>query len=219
MNYLYICLISYLLGTFPTALVIVKLLIKKDVRSDESGNMGAMNTLRMVKKNKNLFLAIIAFLIVWLTDCGKAILAIIIAQNLIPNSTLAITLATFFVILGHNYPIWLKFKGGRGAACLMGILMYLNFPIFFYWLFTVFLGCVITELIFRIIKKQSFTFKTIFKAISDQIFGRLIGEIIAIILVYFIARQLFYPVLFASILIIYSHKKRLIKQLSSHLLK
>ncbi len=121
MNYLYICLISYLLGTFPTALVIVKLLIKKDVRSDESGNMGAMNTLRMVKKNKNLFLAIIAFLIVWLTDCGKAILAIIIAQNLIPNSTLAITLATFFVILGHNYPIWLKFKGGRGAACLMGI--------------------------------------------------------------------------------------------------
>jgi len=212
MNYILISLIAYLLGTFPTALIVVKFFTKKDVRTEESGNMGAMNTLRMVKKNKGLFLAIFAFFIVWLTDCTKAILAIIFTQFLMPNSILAITLASFFVVLGHNYPIWLKFKGGRGASCLMGILMYLNWPIFFYWLFTVFFGSVITELIVRIIKKQSFKFKTIFKAISDQIAGRLLGEIFAVIMVCFVDRSLFFPVLFSTILIIYRHKSRLLKQ-------
>jgi glycerol-3-phosphate acyltransferase PlsY len=212
MNYILISLISYLFGTFPTALIIVKLFIKKDVRSAESGNMGAMNTLRMVKKDKGIISALIAFLIVWLTDCAKAILVIMFTQYLIPNSILAITLASFFVVLGHNYPIWLKFKGGRGASCLMGILMYLNWPIFFYWLFTVFLGSVITELIVRIINKQSFKIKTIFSAISDQIAGRLLGEILAIIMVYFVDRQLFFPVLFTTILIIYRHKDRLFKK-------
>lgn len=214
MNYLQICLIAYLFGSFPTALIIVKLFTKKDVRSEESGNMGAMNTLRMVKKDKGIIPAIFAFLIVWLTDCAKAIFAIIITQYLIPNSVLVITLASFFVVLGHNYPIWLKGKGGRGASSLMGILMYLNWPVFFYWLITVFLGSVITELIIKIIKKQSFVFKTIFKAISDQIAGRLIGEIFAVFMVYFVDRQLFYPVLFTTILIIYRHKDRLIKQLA-----
>ena len=214
MNYLQICLIAYLFGSFPTALIIVKLFAKKDVRSGESGNMGAMNTLRMVKKTKGLIPAFFAFVVVWLTDCTKAILAIIITQHLIPNSNLAITLASFFVVLGHNYPIWLKGKGGRGASSLMGILMYLNWPVFFYWLITVFLGSVITELVIRIIKKQSFVFKTIFKAISDQIAGRLIGEIFAVFMVYFVDRQLFFPVLFATILIIYRHKERLIKQLA-----
>ena len=216
MNYLQICLIAYLFGSFPTALIIVKLFTQKDVRSDESGNMGAMNTLRMVKKNKGLIPASIAFIIVWLTDCAKAILAIIITQHLIQNSNLAITLASFFVVLGHNYPIWLKGKGGRGASSLMGIMMYLNFPVFIYWLITVFLGSVITELVVRVIKKQSFVFKTIFKAISDQIAGRLIGEVLAVFMVYFVDRQLFFPVLFATILIIYRHKERLIKQLNQN---
>ena len=212
MNYILISLIAYLLGTFPTALIVVKFFTRKDVRSEESENMGAMNTLRMVKKNKGLPLAILAFFIVWLTDCAKAILAIIFTQSLMPNSILAITLASFFVVLGHNYPIWLKFKGGRGASCLMGILMYLNWPIFFYWLFTVFLGSVITELIVRIIKKRSFKIKTIFSAISDQIAGRLLGEIFAVVMVYFVDRSLFFPVLFSTILIIYRHKSRLLKQ-------
>lgn len=216
MNYLLICLISYFLGSFPTALIIVNLFIKKDVRSDESGNMGAMNTLRMVKKDKNTISAAIAFLIVWLTDCAKAILAIIITQLLIPSSILAITLASFFVVFGHNYPIWLKGKGGRGASCLMGVMMYLNWPVFFYWLLAVFLGSVITELIIRIIKKQPFHFKTIFKAISDQIAGRLLGEILAVIMIYFVDQKLFYPVLFSTILIIYRHKDRLIKQLAKN---
>jgi len=213
MNYVLICLISYLLGSFPTALILVKIITKKDVRSSESGNMGAMNTLRIVKKEKGIKIAILSFLIVWLLDCFKAIAAIYLAQKFNLNFIITITLSTFFVILGHNYPVWLKGKGGRGAACLMGVLMYFRFSILLYWLLTIFLSSLITEIIFRILKHQKITPKIVFQSISDQIIGRLIGEIIAIYIVYLIEPKLFWPILLGSILIILRHKTRLLKQI------
>jgi len=215
MNYLLICLISYLLGSFPTALILVKIVTKKDVRSSESGNMGAMNTLRIVKKEKGLKIAIFSFLFVWLFDCFKAIIATYLSQKFNLNFIAATTLATFFVILGHNYPIWLKGKGGRGAACFMGILMYFRFSIFLYWLLIIFLSSLITEVIFRIFNHQKINSKIIFQSISDQIIGRLIGELIAIPIISLIEPKLFWPVLFGSILIILRHQTRLLKQISS----
>ncbi|MPM42598.1 Glycerol-3-phosphate acyltransferase [bioreactor metagenome] len=215
MNYLLICLISYLLGSIPTALILVKIITKKDVRSGESGNMGAMNTLRITKKEKGLVVAIFSFLFVWLFDCFKAAIAIHFSLKFNLNFITTITLSTFFVILGHNYPIWLKGKGGRGAACFMGILMYFRFSIFLYWLLIIFLSSLITEIIFRIFKHQQINSKIIFQSISDQIIGRLIGELIAIPIISLIEPKLFWPILFGSILIILRHQKRLSKQLSS----
>ena len=215
MNYLLICLLSYFLGSFPTALILVRIVTKKDVRSSESGNMGAMNTLRIIKKEKGLFPAILSFLFVWLFDCFKAIIAIYLSQKFNLNFIITITLSTFFVILGHNYPVWLKGKGGRGAACLMGILMYFQFSILIYWLLTIFLTSLITEIIFRAFKHQKVTSKIIFQSISDQIIGRLIGELIAIPIISLIEPKLFWPVLFGSTLIILRHQTRLSKQLSS----
>lgn len=215
MNYLLICLISYLLGSIPTALVLVKIVTKKDVRSSESGNMGAMNTFRITKKEKGLIVAIFSFLFVWLFDCFKAITAIYLSQKFNLNFILTITLSTFFVILGHNYPIWLKGRGGRGAACLMGVLMYFRFSILIYWLLTIFLSSLIIEIIFRIFRHQKNTPKIIFQSISDQIIGRLLGELIAIPIISLIEPKLFWPVLFGSILIILRHNTRLQKQVFS----
>jgi glycerol-3-phosphate acyltransferase PlsY len=215
MKYLLICFISYLLGSIPTALVVVKVITKKDVRSSDSGNMGAMNTLRVIKKQKGLFLAVLSFIFVWLFDCFKAILAIYISQQFKLNSIWSLTLSTFFVILGHNYPIWLKGHGGRGASCLMGVMMYFKFSVLIYWLLSVFFFSLLTEIIFRIIKHQQITPKIIFQSISDQIVGRLIGEIVAIFVIYFIYPKLFYPILFGTILIIYRHKNRLTHQLDN----
>ena len=130
MNYILISLLSYLLGSIPTALILVKVVTKKDVRSSDSGNMGAMNTLRITKKEKGLFIAILSFLFVWLFDCFKAATAIYLSLKFNLNFTITTSLSTLFVILGHNYPIWIKGKGGRGAACFMGILMYFRFSIF-----------------------------------------------------------------------------------------
>ena len=215
MKYLLICFISYLLGSIPTALVVVKVITKKDVRSSDSGNMGAMNTLRVVKKQKGLLLAILSFLFVWLFDCFKAILTIYISQQFKLNSIWSLTLSTFFVILGHNYPIWLKGRGGRGASCLMGVMMYFKFSVLLYWLLLVFFFSLLIEIIFRIIKHQQITPKIIFQSISDQIIGRLIGEIAAIFIIFFIYPKLFYPILFGTLLIIYRHQDRLTNQIKS----
>lgn len=215
MNYILICFISYLLGSIPTALILVKIVAKKDVRSSESGNMGAMNTLRITKKEKGLFIAILSFLFVWLFDCFKAATAIYLSLKFNLNFTITTSLSTLFVILGHNYPIWLKGKGGRGAACFMGILMYFRFSIFLYWLLIIFFSSLITEIIFRIFNHQQITSKIIFQSISDQIIGRLIGELIAIPIISLIEPKLFLPILFGSILIVLRHQTRLIKQIVS----
>lgn len=215
MNYLLICLISYLLGSIPTALILVKAITKKDVRSTDSGNMGAMNTLRVIKKNKGLIPAILSFIFVWLFDCFKAILAIQLSLKFNLNFIITTTLVTFFVILGHNYPVWLKGKGGRGASCLMGVLMYFRFSILLYWLLVVFIASLLVEIIFRSLKHQQITSKIVFQSISNQILGRLIGEIIAIPIISLIEPKLFLPLLFGSILVILRHRNRLINQLKN----
>lgn len=213
MNYIIIAILSYLLGSFPTALIIVYLFTKKDVRSGESGNMGAMNTLRMIKKEKGIALAFLGFLIVWIFDMSKAVIASLISLKISPNFILTITISSFFTILGHNYPIWLKGKGGRGAASLMGIIIYYHLIVFLYWIATIFLSSVVFEYIYRIIKHKKIDFKMIPYAISEQIIGRLVGEIVAVYVVYLLDQKLFFPVLLGTILIIYRHKERVKRQL------
>jgi len=214
MNYILIALISYLFGSFPTALIVVYLFTKKDVRSSGSGNMGAMNTLRMIKKERGIALAFVGFLIVWIFDMSKAVIVSLISLSLVHDFIPVITISSFFAILGHNYPIWLKGKGGRGAASLMGIIIYYHLPVFIYWIMTIFLASVVFEYIYRIINHQKTDFEMIPYAISEQIIGRLIGEVIAIYVVYLLDQRLFLPVLLGTILIIYRHKERVIKQIN-----
>ena len=209
-NYVLVSLIAYLLGSIPFALVYVKLFLNKDMRTFGSKNTGALNTLRIVSHEKGKVIGLISFLIVFLLDASKAVLAIIIATYFIPeNPTLAITLGTFFAILGHNYSVILNFKGGRGAASLLGVMLFLNWKIFLGWIATV----VFFMVVFEILLGGKINSKLIKRAISDQIVGRLIGEIAALYLVYVIDPTLFYPVLFGTILVIISHKDRLIDQI------
>jgi glycerol-3-phosphate acyltransferase PlsY len=209
-NYILVSLISFLLGSIPFALVYVKLFLSKDMRTFGSKNTGALNTLRIVSHEKGKILGIISFLIVFLLDAGKAVLAVIIAQHFIPeNPTLAITLGTFFSILGHNYSPILNFKGGRGAASLLGILLFLNWQIFLGWLINVLCFMMLLEILIGG-KVDGKFFK---RSISDQIIGRLIGEIYAVWWVYLINPALSVPVLLGTILVVISHKDRLIEQI------
>ncbi len=214
MVYLYIIFLSYFLGTFPTALIVVRLFIGKDVRGSGSGNMGAMNTLRIVGKDKGTTSGFLAFLIVWLIDMGKAVLAVYITRFFFhQNNALGITLATFFALLGHNYPIFLKFYGGRGAASLMGIFIYLDYQIFLIWLLTVFVFIILTEFIFNIFLKKKINLKFMVNAISEQIIGRLLGEIMALFIIYFINKEVFFPALAGTFLVVIRHNKRIAQQL------
>ncbi|MFA5169470.1 MAG: glycerol-3-phosphate acyltransferase [Candidatus Paceibacterota bacterium] len=209
-NHILVSVISYLLGSIPFALLYVKLFLNKDMRTFGSKNTGALNTLRIVSHEKGKAWGIISFLIVFLLDASKGVLAVILANNLIPgNAVLLTTLATFFVILGHNYSIFLKFKGGRGAATFLGILLYLNWQVFLGWLGIVLFFMIIVEALMG----RKFSGKLFKAAVSDQIIGRLIGEAVAVLWIYYFAPSLFFPTVFATILIIYAHKDRVLDQI------
>lgn len=209
-NYILVPVISYLIGSIPFALWIVQLFFKKDLREGGSKNTGALNTLRIVSAEKGKVMGIMFFLLAFTLDALKAILAVVLAVIFLPqHPVMALTLGTFFVVLGHNYSILLNFKGGRGAAFLMGILLFLNWKVFFVWLAIVLFFMILFEIIMggRVSKRF---FKN---AVSEQIIGRLFGEASAVYWIYFYDFRLFYPVLFATILIIIAHKDRVIDQI------
>jgi glycerol-3-phosphate acyltransferase PlsY len=113
------CVIGYLLGSIPFGLVITKLAGLGDIRAIGSGNIGATNVLRTGRKD----LALATFVL----DSGKAGLAALafyfLAQAINPalNPPIAL-LAGAFALVGHCYPVWLKFKGGKGVATYAGLL-------------------------------------------------------------------------------------------------
>lgn len=212
-NYILIALIAYLIGSFPTALFFNKVFNKTDPREIGSKNLGALNTLRITSKKRGKVLGVLAFLFVFLIDALKGVFVVWLAQTLIPgNIVLASVIATFFVILGHNYSILLKFDGGRGAATFLGILFFLDPLMFLVWLLCILLGMFIFEWIIPIDKKRNF-FK---RAISDQIIGRLVGEAVALIPFYFLNPLVFYVGLAGVPLILIRHIDRIKKQVKDY---
>ncbi|MFA5232230.1 MAG: glycerol-3-phosphate acyltransferase [Candidatus Paceibacterota bacterium] len=209
-KYILIALISYVLGSIPFGLVVNKLLFKKDPRELGSKNIGALNTLRIASKEKGGIAGILSFLLVFLLDAGKAILSVYLAQTLTAgNSVLAVSLAAFFAVLGHNYSVFLKFKGGRGAASFLGILLYLDWKAFLGWLVLVL--CFMS--LFEILVGRRVNKKFLKYAVSDQIMGRLAGEVFALFWLYAYNILLFYPALAATPLILIAHKDRLEEQI------
>ncbi|MFL6721447.1 MAG: glycerol-3-phosphate 1-O-acyltransferase PlsY [Sphingomonas sp.] len=105
--------LGYLFGSIPFGLVLTRLAGKGDVRNIGSGNIGATNVLRTGSR----WLAALTLLL----DCLKATAAILIAQRLFGEQTGA--LAAAGALIGHLYPVWLGFRGGKGVATLLGILI------------------------------------------------------------------------------------------------
>jgi len=105
--------IGYLLGSIPFGLVLTRLAGKGDIREIGSGNIGATNVLRTGSK----FLAVLTMIL----DCLKATAAILIARHFFGDESAPF--AAVGALVGHLYPVWLKFRGGKGAATLFGILI------------------------------------------------------------------------------------------------
>ncbi len=115
---------SYLIGSIPFGLILTKVFLRVDIRKEGSGNIGTTNVLR----TGNKALALLTLLL----DSGKGAFAVFLfafipyfyidlAVYFISNNLT--TLAAFGVILGHCFPIWLKFKGGKGVATALGVLL------------------------------------------------------------------------------------------------
>lgn len=113
-----IILLAYLLGSIPFGLVLTKICGLGDIRNIGSGNIGATNVLRTGKKG----LAALTLL----CDCGKGAVAVLLAEVISPGSG---PLAGLAVFMGHLFPIWLKFKGGKGVATALGVMFALSWPV------------------------------------------------------------------------------------------
>jgi acyl phosphate:glycerol-3-phosphate acyltransferase len=106
-----ILVLAYLLGSIPFSWLIVKLRAGKDVRTVGSGNVGATNAMRAAGKA--------AGVAALLLDIAKGVAAVLIARRLGAPPAL-VGAAAFFVMLGHCYPVWLGFQGGKGVATSAG---------------------------------------------------------------------------------------------------
>ena len=115
MEYLIVGITSYLMGSIPFGFILTKIFLKKDIREIGSGNIGATNALRTGNKLVGYSTLIL--------DIVKAIIPVIYIKMNYPE---LIYIASLCAFLGHVFPIWLKFKGGKGVATYVGILFAIN---------------------------------------------------------------------------------------------
>ncbi|NYT40899.1 glycerol-3-phosphate 1-O-acyltransferase PlsY [Sphingomonas sp. R-74633] len=112
-----VLLLGYLLGSIPFGLLLTRFFGAGDLRQIGSGNIGATNVLRTGRKG----LAAATLLL----DLAKGAAAVLIAGALLPGGGVLGGLAAF---IGHCYPVWLRFKGGKGVATMMGVVLALHWP-------------------------------------------------------------------------------------------
>ena len=176
MEYLAIGIISYLMGSIPFGLILTKFFLKKDIRDIGSGNIGATNALRTGNK-------LIGYTTLIL-DISKAIIPVIYVKINFPE---LIFIASLCAFLGHVFPIWLKFKGGKGVATYVGILFSINIL-----LGTIF---IISWIVIFILTKYS-SLSSIIGAISIPVYLLLTGQsnnviffVIMFVLIFFTHRE------------------------------
>ena len=182
-----IIIISYLFGSIPFGLILTKNFVGKDIRKIGSGNIGATNVLR----SGNKFIGYLTLAL----DILKAVVPILFI-NFYYNDQLY--LVSLLVFIGHVFPVWLKFKGGKGVATYVGILFCLNY-------LSGIVFCVTWLLIFFIFKYSSLS--SILSSLCIPIFQ-----------FFFISDSFYYFYFVMFIMIFYTHReniKRLINKTES----
>ena len=178
MEFLTIGIISYLMGSIPFGFILTKIFLKKDIRKIGSGNIGATNALRTGNK-------LIGYSTL-LLDIIKAILPVLYVKI---NHPELIYIASLCAFLGHVFPVWLKFKGGKGVATYVGILFTINILLGFIF-------CVSWLLIFLVSKYSSLS--------------SLVGSLTIPVYIFFndqMSNALFFGIMF--VLIFYTHRENI----------
>ena len=209
MDVLIVILFSYLSGSIPFGLILTKIFGDLDIRNIGSGNIGATNVLR----TGNKLLAALTLVL----DILKGYIPVIIAQQYFPG---LIQLSCLLAFLGHIFPVWLKFKGGKGVATYLGILLALSIQLGLLFMFT----WLVVSLIFKyssvssmfasltvfIIHTMREIAEPIFKRMSDQTFKNHEFDVSLSLLLF-----IFF------ILIIFTHRKNIsnLKNKTEHKIK
>ncbi|UZD90207.1 glycerol-3-phosphate 1-O-acyltransferase PlsY [Cognatishimia activa] len=156
-------LVGYLFGSIPFGIVITRVFGLGDLRKIGSGNIGTTNVLRTGSKP-----AAAATLIL---DGGKGAIAVLVARILAAED--AAQLAGLMAFLGHCFPIWLKFKGGKGVATFLGLMLALAWPVG--------IACCLTWLITAIVKRIS-SLSALVSATSTSVWILILGHIQVLLL-------------------------------------
>jgi len=122
MNYFICILLGYAIGCFQTSYIVGQLVKKVDIRDHGSGNAGATNAIRVFGTGLGLFCLVV--------DALKGIAAVFLLKHFFDDSTLLLLATGFGVILGHNYPFYMNFKGGKGIAASLGIFLAIDYRAF-----------------------------------------------------------------------------------------
>ena len=179
-NLIYVIIYSYILGSIPFGLILTKIFLKQDLREIGSGNIGATNALRTGKKSLGFATLLL--------DGLKGYLAVLITINIDPR---LIFLSGLICFLGHIFPAWLKFKGGKGIAVYLGVLFAFSLKLGFLF--------IISWLIILYLSKYS--------SLSSLISSLII--FLYSLFEYDFNQSIFYFIIF--IIIIYSHRENLVR--------
>lgn len=182
MNYFLIAIISYFLGNISFAYILGKLFTKKDVRDFGSGNAGATNAIRAFGKKIGVM--------VFVGDVLKGVVAVLIARSIAGQN--GAYLAGALVIIGHNWPILLNFKGGKGVATTIGVMIFVNLYLT--------LICVVLGVIIIVISRT---------VSLGSIFGMALAPVVALVFVRPFDLYLFIFCMFIGCMSIYRHKSNI----------
>ena len=179
-NLIIVAVYSYFLGSIPFGLVLTKIFLKKDIRNIGSGNIGTTNVLRTGKKS----LAIATLVL----DLLKGYFSVIVTLTYFENLT---SYSALICLVGHIFPIWLKFKGGKGVAAYLGVILALSYK--FFLVFGV--SWLILSFLFR------------FASLSS-----IVSSLIIFIYAYFFNENNYSLILFIFlVIIIYTHRENIVR--------
>ena len=178
-NLIIVAVYSYLLGSIPFGLVLTKIFLKKDIREIGSGNIGTTNVLRTGNKS----LAVTTLVLDLLKGYFSIVITFVYFENLIPYSAL-------ICFIGHIFPVWLKFKGGKGVATYLGVILALSYKFFLIF------G--ITWLVF------SFLFR--YASLSS-----IISSLIVFVYSYFFINNFSLILFIFFVIIIYTHRENIVR--------
>jgi len=178
-NLIIVTVYSYLLGSIPFGLILTKIFLKKDIRKIGSGNIGTTNVLRTGKKS----LAAGTLLL----DLMKGYFSIIITFTYFEN---LISYSALICFIGHIFPVWLKFKGGKGVATYLGVILALSYK--FFLIFGI--SWLVLSFLFRYASLSS-----------------IISSLIVFVCSYFFINNFSFILFIFFIIILYTHRENIVR--------
>ena len=178
-NLIIVAVYSYLLGSIPFGLVLTKIFLKKDIRKIGSGNIGTTNVLRTGKKS----LAVATLVLDLLKGYFSIFITFTYFENLISYSAL-------ICFIGHIFPVWLKFKGGKGVATYLGVILALSYKFFLIFGIT----WIVLSFLFRYASLSS-----------------IISSLIVFVYSYFFINNFSLILFIFFVIIIYTHRENIVR--------